>query len=180
MSVCNLGTKAMKHSMRMIASIVALIASASLSYGQTPRVDRAEVSKPGIYSAKVTKRIADKSISTGTRNEVGEIRNTEITTLIPAKVNMFFGLEGTVIGAPKGTGIPVRIVWRYPQPGLKNPAGGAAKLIDEYMDSAVIGKNFQFFWQLTRDWQIVPGVWTFEMWYQGRKLVSQNFTLVKG
>ncbi len=170
----------MQHSMRMITGIAVLAMSASLAYGQSPRVDRAQVRRPGIYSAKVTKKIADKSISTGNRNEVGEIRNTEITTLIPAKVDMFFGLEGTVIGAPKRTRIPVKIVWRYPQPGLQNPAGGAAKLTDEYMDGVNIGNTFQFFWQLTQEWQIVPGVWTFEMWYQGRKLVSQNFTLVKG
>ncbi len=169
----------MKHAIRTIASIVALVASASLSYGQTPRVDRAEVSKPGIYSAKVTKRIADQSISTGNRNEVGEIRNTEITTLIRAKVNMFFGLEGTVFGSPNGTRIPVKIVWRYPQPGIINPVTGTPKLTDEYMDATLIGRKFRYFWELTRDWQIVPGVWTFEMWYQGRKLVSQNFTLVK-
>ncbi len=170
----------MTHGMRMITGIVALAMSASLACGQSPRVDGAEVVNPGIYSAKVTKRIEDKSISTGNRNVVSEIENIEITTLIPAKVEMFFGLEGTIFGAPKGARIPVKIVWRYPQPGLNNPAGGAAKLTDEYMDSVNIGNTFQFFWQLTQDWQIVPGVWTFEMWYQGLKLISQNFTLVKG
>jgi hypothetical protein len=32
---------------------------------------------------------------------------------------------------------------------------------------------------LDNDWEVVPGVWIFQVWYQGRKLAEQKFTLVK-
>jgi Domain of unknown function (DUF3859) len=169
----------MKLGLIAVVSIAALSMNAGLA-GAAPRIDRAEVTRPGVYSAKVTKKIADKTISTGNRNLVKKVHLVEITTLIHAKPDMFFGLEGTVFGAPNGMRVPVRIVWHYPHPGLVNPETHAAKLTDDYMDDVVIGREFQFFWELTQDWQIVPGVWTFEMWYKDRRLIKQEFTLTKG
>jgi hypothetical protein len=29
------------------------------------------------------------------------------------------------------------------------------------------------------DWGKVPGVWTFEIWYDGKKLLEQKFTVSK-
>jgi Domain of unknown function (DUF3859) len=168
----------MKFGLLAIASIAALLTNAGLA-GAAPRVDRAEILRPGIYSAEVTKRINDKSISTGNRNLVDKVHLVEITTLIHAKPNIFFGLEGMIVGAPNGTKVPVRIIWRYPKPGIVNPATNRPKLTDDYMDSVIIGHKFQFFWELTRDWQIVPGEWSFEIWYGGRQLAKQKFTLVK-
>ena len=34
-------------------------------------------------------------------------------------------------------------------------------------------------YKIAQDWQAVPGVWTFQIWYQNRKLAEQSFTLTK-
>jgi len=160
----------------MLLGAILLLAPAFAS-AQTLRVDRGEVLKPAIFNAKVTKEIKDANISTGQHIEAKVTEITEITTLIRAKPEMFFGLETIVHGKPNNKPIPVRIVWRYPSPGLINPQGGAPKFTDEYTTDTSLEQPKKFFWHLTEAWHIVPGVWTFEMWYRDRKLIGQNFNV---
>lgn len=136
--------------------------------------------RPGTYILQDRKNISDSSISTGNRSVSAGIENSEITTLITARTGTVFGAEFAAVGAPQGARVPVKIVWRYPQPGLKNPNGAAARLVDEYMGVLEIGRTSHFYWEIAQAWQIVPGVWTIEIWYADRKLASQNFTVVKG
>ena len=40
-----------------------------------------------------------------------------------------------------------------------------------------IGETAYLGYGIENDWEIVPGTWTFEIWYSGRKLAEQSFTL---
>jgi hypothetical protein len=92
---------------------------------------------------------------------------------------MAFGLDVFIHGSPKGKLVPFRIIWRYPPPGLRNPDTGKTKLTDDYIDEQTLGEKTTFNWTLGSAWTRVPGTWTFEIWYEGRKLATQSFTLVK-
>ena len=95
------------------------------------------------------------------------------------KADLIFGLEVRVTGKKRGESLPVKIIWRYPDPGLKNPQTGVAKFADQYVDDVTLGNTHTYYWTLGDEWTLVPGVWTFEMWDRDRKIATQNFTLVR-
>jgi hypothetical protein len=59
-------------------------------------------------------------------------------------------------------------MWRYPEPGLINPATKMTKTVDDNSD-----------WGSTQDWHLVPGTWTLEVWESECKLVTQQFQLIE-
>jgi hypothetical protein len=85
----------------------------------------------GTYEVEKTKEIEDPNISSGHRYEADATLLHESTT-ITAKLNAAFGLEIMLEGTPRGKVVPVRIVWRYPDPGLQNPQTGKTKFVDDY------------------------------------------------
>lgn len=84
-----------------------------------------------------------------------------------------------IVGKPAGAKAPIKVIWRYPQPGLKNPATGTTKFSDEYMDSRPLGESPVFYWNLAEEWTLVPGLWTLELSQDGRTLLVQDFVLSK-
>jgi hypothetical protein len=140
------------------------------------RVEPATILRTGIYNLGETKTIKDKSISTGQRTEA-KATITENTSVIAAKKDTVFGLDLLIRGTPRGTLIPVQVIWRYPGPGLINPATGIAKTVDKYTTEKRLGDEATFYWSLGQEWQMVPGEWVFEIWYRDRLLARQAFTL---
>jgi Domain of unknown function (DUF3859) len=141
-------------------------------------VDGIDVVRTGIYKLGKYKEIKNPAISTGQRYEAPATLLRR-TTIIPAKTGTTFGLDIMIRGRPRGRLVPFRIVWRYPEPGLRNPDTGKVKLVDDYIDEKNLGHETSFMWSLGADWTAVPGRWTFEIWYEGRMLATQSFTLVK-
>jgi hypothetical protein len=42
-----------------------------------------------------------------------------------------------------------------------------------------IGAQLHRDYTFEHDWELLPGVWTFQIWYQGRLLAEEKFTVVK-
>jgi hypothetical protein len=168
--------------MKAIAGFIFIAAAvaASAAHAQRARIDRVEVLRPGIYEQTGAQtRIRDDNISVGQRTEM-RTRNVKVTTVIPARDRTVFGAEFSIIGWPNGTRVPLKVVWRYPSPGIIDPRTSIAKMIDEYIDdSATIGTQHTWYWQLGGPETLLPGVWTIELWDGNRMLVSQDFTLVR-
>ena len=146
---------------------------------QPPKVEWIDVLRPGIYEIEVGSPIPDRAISTGNRVEARAYKNVKVTTQVEAKTPTVIGVELTIVGAPRRAKVPLKMVWRYPAPGLVNPDSQVAKTSDEYPDTQLVGVTFPVFWGLTQDWHLVPGIWTLEVWHGERKLVAQEFQVVK-
>jgi hypothetical protein len=164
--------------MRIVLAALLTVGAVSVAQAQV-RVEDAEVVRRGLYEAGTLTTIDDDSISTGHRTTAKKMTFKENTTRIVAKDGVVFGLDLVVHGSPRGRTIPVRVVWRYPEPGLRNPSTRDVKFRDEYDDKQTIGTEGTYYWTLGDEWTRVPGDWTFELWYNGRMLTSKTFTLVK-
>ena len=66
-----------------------------------------------------------------------------------------------------------------PQPGIQNPNTGETKLRSESSFPTDAGAIHYAGYTFTYPWEIVPGVWTMELWDGDRKLASQSFNVVK-
>jgi hypothetical protein len=166
--------------MRVFLSILFLVCSLTASYSKSPRADRITDVKAGLMSLDGTKTVKDDSISTGTKvvataKIVRTGKNIEML-----KSPFAIGVDCLIVGSPKGVSAPLKVIWRYPEPGLKSPDSGTTKLTDEIHDPYKIGERTQFFWSFgDSDWVRVPGIWTVEVWQDDRKLLVQEFNLTK-
>ena len=147
---------------------------------QTTRVDFVQVVGVGIMKpeSKLEAK-ANSDISTGKRLEIDKIKIVDQTTTIPAKSGTIFGADIKLVGKPNGKDAKITIIWRYPEPGLKNPQTGTIKTTDQYDIVYKTGNVQALFWSLQNEWVLVPGTWTLEVWQDDRRLMTQDFKLVK-
>jgi len=166
---------AMKRTVGGLVAAIALLAAPALA--QSIKVERIEVTRPGIYEIQVGKPIPDAGVATGHRVEARAYKNVKVGTQIEARTGTVIGAEVTIVGTPRRGKVPLRVVWRYPAPGLTNPETKTTTTSDEYADTQLIGEKFPIVWGLTQDWHVVPGTWTLEVFQGDRKLVTQEFQL---
>jgi hypothetical protein len=156
--------------------VIALIAAGS---AQAQTITGIDILDAGTVKLNASTTIHDSSISTGTRTEAtGSIARG--TTTIEAAANVVFGVKARLHGRPNGRNVTYRVVWRYPEPGLRNPATGTVKFSDELPNTQPLGSTkCCYYWTLGDDWTLVPGRWVIEFWDRDRMLASKAFTLVR-
>ncbi len=157
--------------------LVALLSEAS---AQTGKIDRIEIVEAGIYRAETDAIERAPGTATGKRNILSDTELVALTTRIPAKIGVHFGMRYRPVGQPKGASVRLISVTQYPAPGLKNPDTGAVKTRGDNMLFATVGAINYRGYVFEYDWEMVPGIWTFELWDGAkRKLASQAFEVVK-
>ena len=165
--------------MRFLLTLSLLLLLAAPSLAAQPRVDRIEIVSAGLFKSKIAKRIASPSSATGTRDVIASERLLRRTTEIEARLGVEFGLRYRIIGAPKGGKVAVKIVTIYPGDGLRNPKSDKPTQREELNVDREIGRVPYESYRFDHDWEMVPGVWSFEFWYDGHKLAEQKFTVTK-
>jgi hypothetical protein len=99
---------------------------------------------------------------------------------VAGKVGTQFGIEFRIDGTPPGDGVTLYLALTFPPQGIRNPNTGnmlhAAKIAFPNLKIgalSVLGYGFD------NAWEIVPGVWTEQIWYQDRMLAERTFTVRK-
>ena len=75
--------------------------------------------------------------------------------------------------------MPINFVIVYPEPGMKGPGDQEATPKTFFSRDKKIGETAYAGYGFENDWEIVPGKWTFEVWYAGKKLAEESFTVTK-
>ncbi|HWP26515.1 MAG TPA: DUF3859 domain-containing protein [Xanthobacteraceae bacterium] len=146
---------------------------------QAVQIEQIEITEVGIYCADTIGRIPFEEHPGGFRNIVANIKLLKQTTEIPALLGTRFGFYYAIAGRPHGASLTLRTVTKYPSPGLHDPDQGKTFLTSGHSYTATIGGTGYQGYHLEYDWEIVPGVWTFEFWQQNRKVGEQRLTLVE-
>lgn len=158
----------------MLPACVVLLCAQSTNV----RVDGLTINDHEMYSLQVLNDIPDAGAAEGVRHTVGDVSLLTSTETIPARLGVRFGFHYTVSGAPQGGQVTVHYVNRFPEPGLKNPDTGVTTHIEEYDSAVLVGATNYKGWSFDHNYELVPGTWTFEIWYGGRKLGEQSFNVV--
>jgi hypothetical protein len=165
---------------RLVLPIVLLLLSPMGAHAQTLRVDRVDIVEYGIYTASAQGRpVAAPGTATGAVTPLSNMQHTVTTRTVPAQLGVRFGFGYIVVGAPLGAQVSIHSVTIFPSPGLHDPASSQPKTRSEYDWTTTIGEQSFRIYTFDSDWEIVPGVWTQQLWYQGRMLAEQKFTIVK-
>jgi hypothetical protein len=165
--------------MRIVLAFLLMVLASGAAYAQTPQITRIDVTEYGIYTGTTQGMRPEPGTATGTVTTLGDIQHAATTRNIPAQQGVRFGFRFTVVGAPAGAIVPLHMVTIFPPPGLTNPATQQLKDRNEYDNNAAIGASSYKGYNFTNDWEAVPGIWTMQIWYQGRKLAEQKFTVVR-
>ena len=165
--------------MRLLLALVMVCCVSVGVFAQAPRVDRIDILEQGIYHVETVHTIKNPNLTSGTYTELTNIRNTGVTATIPARLGTWFGVRYRVAGKPEGAAVPITMVMRFPHQGMRNPETRETRYRDEYVVRCIVGTVYYCGFGLGHGWEMIPGIWTFEFWYKGRKLAAQSFTVVR-
>ena len=97
---------------------------------------------------------------------------------IVAKLGTRFGLRYTVNGDPPRGVFELERVRLYPPPGMWDSTSGSYQTRVSYKVSGRTGETNFMGYVFDRDTELKLGVWTFQLWSDGKKFVERQFVIV--
>ena len=165
--------------MRILMLLLPLLFAPIGAHGEYVRVDRIDVVKKGIYVIETGKETPDANTPTGKIMAVTTVKNIESTSTIPARLGLEFGFQYVVVGEPSDANVSLDIVTIYPSQGLRDPSSQQPVHKSKYQRTKKIGDTVYLGYGFENAWEAEPGTWTFQIWYENRKMVDQSFSVVK-
>src|SRR5262245_51701366 len=153
--------------LRLLALAVALLAAwagaGESATAQVARVDRLEVVDHGLFQLRTGERTAAPGTATGWATAASAATLLERTDRVPARRGVAFGVRYIVAGSDTGIGVSLTVTWRFPEPGLKNPATGNVYRQQTTEIDARVGMPGASLYILEEDWEFLPGTWVVEV-----------------
>jgi len=163
--------------MTRFLSILALLALTS-NFASAQEVERVEVYEFGTYTANGFS-FTHSSSPQGIRIEGHDgYTHLETTRTVNAQLGARFGFRYRVIGMPPGVYAPLKMVWKFPPPGIvgSDPTHPVQLEVVEF--DATSNDNYVITMSLESISDLVPGTWTLEIWSGDKKLTEQNFEVL--
>jgi Domain of unknown function (DUF3859) len=146
---------------------------------QQARVAAIDIVETGIYEARQVARIPTPENAVGPIKLITDVQLVRKTTTIPARVGLRFGLRYRPIGDPLGSVSSLQLVVRYPGRGLRDAKTGTFMSDSKEMVRRTIGDVHHFGFTFDTTSELAPGIWTFEIWQEDRRIVAQEFDIVR-
>ena len=160
--------------MKFVALIVAIAGLASPVAAQI--VGDVEIVEQGIYTADIDRTV--RGPDGLFRNVLSNICHVVETTTIPARLGLHFGFRYRIGGVAQGRVIDVRKLTLFPTamqpPGATKPITRAEHTYQRQIGT--IGFTGYAFDETS---ELMPGIWTFQMWLGGRMLSEVKFTVIE-
>jgi hypothetical protein len=171
-------TLAREEDMRTLVFILVLSLFPAFARADV-KVDSVTIVEKGIYTIDTGDETRDAQTPTGKITAVTKVRNIESTVTIPARLGLEFGFQYVVVGDPAGAEVTLDIVTTFPAQGLRNPKASKPLYESKYRRTKKIGDTVYLGYGFENLWEVEPGIWTFQIWHENRKLAEQSFTVVK-
>lgn len=176
----------MRKPLLIIALLAALMGAAGAQtatvVAPSASVSGVTVTNVGTYTAKSVSAPgrAGQFSPTGTIGTASNWHFVSNTTEVSGQVGTQFGIEFRIDGSPVGDGVTLHLVLNFPPQGLRNPnTGDMMHTVKIAFPNLKIGALCLLGYGFDNSWEIVPGVWTEQIWYQDRMLAERTFTVIK-
>jgi hypothetical protein len=142
------------------------------------QISAAEIFGYGVFETSSSSRHSGFTARKIAADSVTGVHFVDFTNEIPMTLGTNFGFEYSINTTPRGQSIKVRSVIRFPEGGLTTPRG---KVYTESVEhkSVKIGHRSLHGYGFDEAWEMVPGKWTFEVWYKNARLIRKTFTIVE-
>jgi hypothetical protein len=100
----------------------------------------------------------------------------KMTDIVPAKIGTSFGFKLSIrdIGVQEEVALTIKLS----HPPMKEPGSVDTITTQELEGVADYFRPFVFAYGFDRDWELVPGKWTFQVYCRGLLLAEKSFTVV--
>ena len=161
----------------MLKAFLAAIVIGTIGIAQPQAVQQVEIYEFGTYTSSPAIEVG-LSRQGVPQTVVDRIDLIDATQTIIARIGVEFGFRFRIAGTPHGARVPVTYVMRYPEPGILAPKKSVPFVEDVYTWPGYLSDhNFRTFRFETRS-DLVPGIWTIEVWVGGRKRAEQKFNVI--
>ena len=176
--------------MRLAILVMSLLAAApgaaaaqtATVIAPTATVSGVTVTNAGTYTAQsVSAPSRSGQLSpTGTIGSAVNWHFVSNATEVAGQVGTQFGIEFRIDGHPIGDDVTLHLVLNFPPQGIRNPnTGDMMHTANIAFPNLKIGALCLLGYGFDNAWEIVPGVWTAQIWYQDRMLAERTFTVSK-
>lgn len=164
--------------MRAIVYAVIALAIAGPAFAQgTARgeVRGIEIVEYGIFTAEL--QSSKRDVHGIRQNLSTNFRLAVKTNTVPLQIGVRFGVQYRVNGRPADATFPIRSIVVFPPAGVRSPAEAKLLTRSESINNSKVGEITYTGYRLDDSFELVPGVWTIELWHGERKLAEQKFML---
>jgi Domain of unknown function (DUF3859) len=102
----------------------------------------------------------------------------ETTRSVAARLGARFGFRYRVLGTPAGEYVPLKMVWRFPPPGIVGSDPRHPVQLEVVEFDATSDDNYVITMSLEAPSDLVAGTWTLEIWSGDQKLTEQSFEVL--
>jgi len=132
----------------------------------------------GIYTGDIHERLTCHESPTGW---VGIQRNAKLLSksdVVPAVLGIRFGFRYEIKGHELEGGRVV-ILTKFKYPGLTDRKTGKVFHETELVQHGKVGHSSYVGYVFEKEWELVPGKWSFEIHRDGNKVAERSFTVYK-
>ncbi len=167
----------------LLAAVVGGAAAQTPTVVEPPAVvSGITVTNVGTYRGQSASAPAEAGQQSPTRT-IGSITDWHFisdSTAVDGKAGTQFGIEFRIDGAPAGNGVTLYLTLAFPPQGLRNPnTGETLHKATIAFPNMKIGALCLIGYGFDNAWEVVPGVWTEQIWYQNRMLAERSFSVSK-
>ncbi|RFB78827.1 DUF3859 domain-containing protein [Methylovirgula sp. 4M-Z18] len=151
------------------------LASGAARAEDWPQISTLTIAR-GIYKISRAPGIVETHSEHGFTEPVADFHLTESTTNVPACLGMTFGFQYAVIGKPIGTSLPLHSVTIPPQDMHDPQVAKPIHTVTSDSTGLIGGQGFSAY-TFDYAWELVPGIWTFQLWYGEQEILEEKFNV---
>ena len=129
--------------------------------------------KYGLYESEIVGIVEDENTPMGYSNAVDNVVHVKKTTKIPAQLGVEFGTEWETKSKEDGF-IQVERVWIFPRPMINYNGESFSEIRTTEYIMANGGHEFSGY-SFEKEFEIIKGTWTYQVFYNGKKVLEQKF-----
>lgn len=131
----------------------------------------------GISDNKVSEVIDRPDSPAGKLELYNNWNLVKITTQIPAKKGIEFGIEYKVDALSLKSDIQIEEIIIFPEGGITNPENKTNQKIDSVITQLSKNEIGTFGYKMEYDWEVVPGNWVFQVRHKGVTYAQMVFNV---
>jgi hypothetical protein len=160
-------------SMLVGSVIVALLASCATLKQERP-LPMVRIVDFGIYKGTIVGVKENPDAPMGSTLQTDNLKLIEMTTTVRMEKNVEFGIRYALDEAEVGQ---VEIVRKVIHPGFYDPH--TKRSSTEYVSKKTLkaGETYYQGYKLEEDFEMVPGAWSFQLWYQNTLIARKDFVV---
>ena len=137
----------------------------------------------GIFQKDMPSRITKTPETTSgvTKVASGQQEIISITNRVPAKIGVCFGMTYELSNLTATNGTLIDVVKIVTHPPITKPDGTVVRGFT-FVEKAIVENGRATNWTgygFDHEYELAPGLWQFEMKYDGKTMVKQDFTVYK-